>query len=119
MPTPDFSTSGSNFIFKDYQLLANHKFYRIGVDENSRSPYYFMMEKRDLEKLVKQELKALEDRVNQLIEICENLKKENHLLKSRQNSYMAERANLIGKNEQACKCVEAMITRLKSMEVTV
>ena len=95
------------------------KFYRIDVDDNSRSPYYFTVEKKDLERLVEQELKALEGRINQLIEICENLKKENHLLKSRQNSYMAERANLIGKNEQACKYVEAMITRLKTMEVTV
>lgn len=78
-----------------------------------------MMEKRDLGRLVEQELKGLEGRVNQLIEICENLRKENYLLKSRQKSYMAERANLIGKNEHVRKRVEAMVTRLKSMEVTV
>jgi len=49
---------------------------------------------------------------------CEELKKENKLLKLQQDSYSSERATLIDKNEQARKRVEAMITRLKSMEVT-
>jgi len=56
--------------------------------------------------------------VNELITTCEELKKENQLLKLQQDSYTSERATLINKNEQARKRVEAMITRLKSMEVT-
>ncbi len=64
-----------------------------------------------------QELKTLESRIDQLIRLCENLKKENDLLKSQQNSYTTERADLISKNEQARKRVEAIVTRLKSMEV--
>ncbi len=76
------------------------------------------MDKRDTEKLNEQVLKGLEIRVEELIRTCEELKKENHLLKLQQDSYTTERATLIDKNEQARKRVEAMITRLKSMEVT-
>ncbi|MGH1537637.1 MAG: TIGR02449 family protein [Gammaproteobacteria bacterium] len=76
------------------------------------------MEKRDTGKLSEQDLKGLEIRVNELITACEELKKENKLLKLQQDSYSSERATLIDKNEQARKRVEAMITRLKSMEVS-
>lgn len=76
------------------------------------------MEKRDTGKLNEQELKGLEIRVDELIKTCEELKKENHLLKLQQDSYSTERADLIDKNEQARKRVEAMITRLKSMEIS-
>lgn len=77
------------------------------------------MEKIDIGKLNEQELKGLEIRVNDLIKTCEVLKKENQLLKLQQDSYSAERASLIDKNEQARKRVEAIITRLKSMEVNI
>ncbi len=77
------------------------------------------MEKIDIGKLNEQELKGLEIRVNDLIKTCEELKKENQLLKLQQDSYSAERASLIDKNEQARKRVEAIITRLKSMEVNI
>lgn len=77
------------------------------------------MEKIDIGKLNEQELKGLEIRVNDLIKTCEVLKKENQLLKLQQDSYSAERACLIDKNEQARKRVEAIITRLKSMEVNI
>ncbi len=77
------------------------------------------MDKSEQGKLTEQELKGLEIRVNELIRACEELKKENQLLKQQQTSYTNERASLIDKNEQARKRVEAMITRLKSMEVTV
>ncbi|MEJ2115482.1 MAG: TIGR02449 family protein [Gammaproteobacteria bacterium] len=76
------------------------------------------MEKRDTGKLSEQDLKGLEIRVSELISTCEELKKENRLLKLQQDSYSSERATLIDKNEQARKRVEAMITRLKSMEVS-
>ena len=77
------------------------------------------MEKTESSLLDEQELKRLESRVNDLIQAYEDLKKENSLLKAQQDSYIAERASLIDKNEQARKRVEAMITRLKSMEVSI
>lgn len=93
-------------------------FLQIRVDAKASSSYHFVMEKRDSEKLSEQELKRLEIHVDQLIGTCEELKKENNLLKLQQDSYTTERASLIGKNEQARKRVDAMITRLKSMEVS-
>ena len=77
------------------------------------------MDKTESGKLNEQALQGLEIRVSELIRTCEELKKENHLLKLQQDSYTTERASLIDKNEQARKRVEAMITRLKSMEVSV
>ncbi len=77
------------------------------------------MDKIDIGNLNEQELKGLEIRINDLINTCEELKKENQLLKLQQDSYSTERASLIDKNEQARKRVEAIITRLKSMEVNI
>ena len=77
------------------------------------------MGKTDSGLLNEQELKRLESRVNSLIRAYEDLQKENSLLKAQQDSYTAERASLIDKNELARKRVEAMITRLKSMEVSI
>ena len=77
------------------------------------------MDKIDIGNLNDQELKGLEIRINDLINTCEELKKENQLLKLQQDSYSTERASLIDKNEQARKRVEAIITRLKSMEVNI
>ncbi len=77
------------------------------------------MDKIDIGNLNEQELKGLEIRINDLINTCEELKKENQLLKLQQDSYSTERASLIDKNEQARKRVDAIITRLKSMEVNI
>ena len=77
------------------------------------------MDRRDSGKLSEQALKGLEFRVEEFVKTCEELKKENHLLKLQQNSYATERASLIDKNEQVRKQVGAMIIRLKSMEVSV
>ncbi len=62
------------------------------------------------------DLKKLEVRVEELIRACAQLKNENHSLRSQQESLMTERANLIEKTELAQTKVEAIITRLKSME---
>jgi cell division protein ZapB len=62
------------------------------------------------------DLRKLEQRVEDLIQACSYLKDENKSLRTRQDSLVAERAALIEKTEQARNRVEAMITRLKSME---
>ena len=77
------------------------------------------MDKRGSAKLDGQILKGLEIRIDELIKTCEDLKKENQLLKLQRDSYSTERANLIDRNEQARTRVEAMITRLRSMETNV
>jgi len=62
------------------------------------------------------ELDTLERKVNELIELCEVLSRENRALRSRQNTWSTERAKLIEKNELAKSKVESMISRLKALE---
>jgi cell division protein ZapB len=64
------------------------------------------------------DLRKLEQQVEDLIRACAYLKDENKSLRTRQDSLVAERAALIEKTELARSRVEAMITRLKSMEST-
>ena len=76
------------------------------------------MASSDLQGITEQDLHALEVRVEELIRACHHLKAENRSLRSREEALMAERASLIEKNELARTRVEAMITRLKSLEST-
>ncbi len=62
------------------------------------------------------DLRKLELQIEELIRACAYLKDENTSLRARQDSLVAERASLIEKTELARTRVEAMITRLKSME---
>ena len=62
------------------------------------------------------DLKTLEFRVDELIQLCHQLKNENQALREQQALLMAERAHLLEKNELARSRIEAMIQRLKSME---
>lgn len=70
----------------------------------------------DFHGVSEQDLRALELRVEELIRACGHLKNENKSLKARQEDLLSERAELIEKTELARTRVEAMITRLKSLE---
>ena len=59
---------------------------------------------------------ALEEKVEELIELCTVLGKENRALRTQQQNLTTERAKLIEKNELAKSRVESMITRLKTLE---
>ena len=63
-----------------------------------------------------QQIAALEKKLDELIRLCEVLNNENHVLKSRESNWAVERARLVEKNELARVKIEAMITRLKSLE---
>ena len=60
--------------------------------------------------------RALEEKIDRLIRICERLEDENRALRDQQNSLIAERATLVEKSELARSRVDAMITRLRGME---
>jgi cell division protein ZapB len=62
------------------------------------------------------ELARIERRVEELVQICSQLKEENRSLRQRQEMLVAEKANLLQKNDMVRGRVEAMIERLKSME---
>lgn len=60
----------------------------------------------------------LSTRIEQLAVLCDRLREENRVLRASQEAWTTERANLLAKNEQARTRVEAMITRLKQMEMS-
>lgn len=62
------------------------------------------------------DLDALERKVDELIRICDRLRDENASLRASREHLVSERAELIEKTELARSKVEAMVTRLKSME---
>jgi len=66
--------------------------------------------------ITEDDLKGLEAQVDELIQANTRLQNENSSLLSTQESLVAERADLIEKTELAKTRVEAMISRLKSME---
>ncbi|MEN8174691.1 MAG: TIGR02449 family protein [Pseudomonadota bacterium] len=86
------------------------------IDPLKSDFYSGLMDSSDSRIVSDLELKALESRVDDLISACQNLKQENQTLKVRQDTLVAERAALIEKTEMAKSRVEAMITRLKSLE---
>jgi len=61
-------------------------------------------------------LQSLEAKMDRLIRACEQLQDENRALKARADEWQRERVRLVEKNELARSRVEAMITRLKSLE---
>ncbi|MET3652172.1 TIGR02449 family protein [Dyella japonica] len=65
---------------------------------------------------VKQELAALGEQVDRLLDAIRRLSEENRSLRHSQEQLANERAGLMARNEQARSRVEAMIQRLKALE---
>ena len=63
-----------------------------------------------------QQFIQLELKIDELIKLCAVLNEENNSLKTRESSWAQERSKLVEKNELARSKIEAMITRLKSLE---
>ena len=64
------------------------------------------------------DLQKLEGQIEALIEAVSQLKQENTSLRHQQDNLLAERSQLIEKTELARTRVEAMITRLRSLELS-
>ena len=62
------------------------------------------------------QLDQLARRVDDLITLTEALANENRALRAQQQQWSLERAKLLEKNQTATTGVQAMITRLKSLE---
>ncbi|UTF59238.1 TIGR02449 family protein [Gilvimarinus sp. DA14] len=63
-----------------------------------------------------EQLHTLEVKLDELLRQCSRLQQENTELKQRENDWQRERVRLVEKNELARSRVEAMISRLKSLE---
>ena len=60
--------------------------------------------------------KTLESKVDDLIELCAEMKRENHRLREEQHELQSERTNLMNKNQLAKTRLEKVLTRLKAMQ---
>ena len=54
-----------------------------------------------------------EEKLDRLIELCQQLKQENQALREREAGLLGERSQLIEKNEMARQKIETMINRLR------
>ena len=63
-----------------------------------------------------QRLQVLEQKIDELIALCDQLNRENRALKAESAAWQQERQDLMDKNEIARTRVEAMINRLRAME---
>lgn len=64
------------------------------------------------------DLRQLEQRIDQLIDTVGSLKNENTSLRQQQEKLVVERSQLLDKTETARARVEAMISRLRSLELS-
>jgi len=62
------------------------------------------------------ELKDLEDKIDELIQVCDDLERNQIVMRAAREKWAQERTRLLEKNELAKNKVEAMIMRLKSLE---
>ena len=65
------------------------------------------------------QLSRLEEQVSSLLETIDRLSQENRSLRTQQDTIANERANLLEKHDQVRNRVDAIVTRLKSMETGV
>lgn len=61
-------------------------------------------------------MRNLAQKIDELIALCRELNRENQLLKAQQTTWQRERQSLIDKNELARAKIEAMISRLRTLE---
>lgn len=59
---------------------------------------------------------SLNEKVDDLIHLCAEMKHENQLLKANQSSWSSEREQLIDSNKEAKSKLESILVRLKAME---
>ncbi len=62
-------------------------------------------------------LHLLEQKLDRLIALCDQLHADNQRLRDRETSLLRERSQLLEKNDLARSRVEAMISRLKSLDI--
>lgn len=62
------------------------------------------------------ELKDLENKIDELIQVCDELERKQTVMHADKEKWLTERTRLMEKNELAKSKVEAMIMRLKALE---
>jgi len=67
---------------------------------------------------INNDLKALEERIDDLIGLCRRLREENEGLKHSRESLIEERSKLAEKNKIARTRLESIVDRLRALEKT-
>lgn len=62
------------------------------------------------------EIKDLEAKIDELIQLCDALEQKNVILQTDKENWVIEKSRLLEKNDMARNKVEAMIMRLKTLE---
>ena len=62
------------------------------------------------------EIKDLEIKIDELIQLCDQLERKQAVMEADRETWLSERTSLLEKNEMAKSKVEAMIRRLKTLE---
>lgn len=87
------------------------------IIDRVRHPHYICgMEKNTTTAQLQEELARLEQQVSGLLALIERLARENKSLRAQQESLSVERAGLLEKHDQVRNRVDAIVTRLKSLE---
>lgn len=60
--------------------------------------------------------KTLESKVDELIKLCSDMRRENQLLRDKEHVWRNERETLLGKNQLARVRLEKVLRRLKTLE---
>ncbi|MDY6984031.1 MAG: TIGR02449 family protein [Pseudomonadota bacterium] len=60
--------------------------------------------------------KTLENKVDELIKLCADMRRENQLLRDKEHQWRNERDTLLGKNQLARVRLEKVLRRLKTLE---
>ncbi|MEN9705350.1 MAG: hypothetical protein RLZZ393_1229 [Pseudomonadota bacterium] len=105
-----FRITGS---FDHRRIMPEHPCRRLTPE---RAPTYSFRMAETPPSHVDQELRRLEQRMDELVTTVLQLKEENRALRQRQDAFASERASLLQKNEQVRARVEAMIGRLRTLE---
>ncbi len=88
----------------------------VNIDPVRQAHYIGCMAKKTNHPNTGKELDLLEEQVGSLLDIVERLMKENRSLRSQQESLATERAGLLEKHDLVRNHVDAIVTRLKSLE---
>ena len=59
---------------------------------------------------------SLNEKIDALIELCDEMKQQNQALKANENNWQAERQQLVKKNSDTKSKLESILGRLKSLE---
>lgn len=66
--------------------------------------------------MTEEKFHALNEKVDSLIDLCDEMKRENQALRASEHSWESERRDLVDKNKQAKSRLEAILVRLKALD---